>query len=189
MSNPAAEPATRRVLRERLIAARQGWLAGAPGAQAAIGAALRDVLRQLEPSVLGTYWPIRCEFNPSGVLFADKGRAVLTLALPYARKQPREMEYRLWDRREPSLRDECGIPAADGAAVVPDVVLVPCVGYTADGLRLGYGGGYFDRWLAQHAGVTSVGVAWSAGELGRDEFAAEPHDRPLDLIVTDRGVR
>jgi 5-formyltetrahydrofolate cyclo-ligase len=98
------------------------------------------------------------------------------------------MEYRAWDRREPGLRDECGIPACDGPVVVPDVVLVPCVGFTASGHRLGYGGGYFDRWLAEHRHVTAVGVAWSVTELGEAELAPQPHDLALALVVTERGV-
>jgi 5,10-methenyltetrahydrofolate synthetase len=67
-------------------------------------------------------------------------------------------------------------------------VLVPCVGYTHDGHRLGYGGGYFDRWLAEHPSVTSIGIAWSGSELGADELGAQAHDQALTLIVTERGV-
>ena len=55
--------------------------------------------------------------------------------------------------------------SSDGAAVVPDVVVVPCVGFTAAGHRLGYGGGYYDRWLAAHRHVVAVGVAWSFAEI------------------------
>ena len=81
-----------------------------------------------------------------------------------------------------------GIASAAGPVVVPDVVLVPCVGYAAGNYRLGYGGGYFDRYLAKHPHVTTVGVAWSFTELGPEQFSAQPHDIPLTLIVTERGV-
>jgi 5-formyltetrahydrofolate cyclo-ligase len=98
------------------------------------------------------------------------------------------MEYRAWDGGSAPLRDDVGIPSCAGAQVQPDVVLVPCLGYTDDAYRVGYGGGYFDRWLAAHPGVTSVGVAWSNARLGADEFAPETHDVALTLIVTERGV-
>lgn len=98
------------------------------------------------------------------------------------------MHYRQWDRQLPALRDERGIPSVEGAMVVPDVVLVPCLGFTASGFRLGYGGGYFDRWLAAHPHVTAVGIAWSATELTEAELAPQPHDQTLMLIVTERGV-
>ena len=71
---------------------------------------------------------------------------------------------------------------------MPDVVLAPCVGYTASGYRLGYGGGYFDRWLAAHPHVTAVGVAWALGEIAEAQLAPAPHDMPLMLVVTERGV-
>ena len=57
--------------------------------------------------------------------------------------------------------DDAASPAA-GAVVVPDVLLVPCVGFAAGNYRLGYGGGYFDRYLARHPHVTTMGVAWSS---------------------------
>ena len=82
----------------------------------------------------------------------------------------------------------CGIGASDGAEVVPDVLLVPCVGFTEAGYRLGYGGGYYDRWLAAHPGATAIGVAWSFSRIDPASFAAEPHDVPLTLVVTEHGA-
>ena len=176
---------SRQALRERLLVDRErfGASAASASAQAALAVTLDDVLRQLEPDCLGSYWPIRFEFTPSVAPFAQQG-----LALPYARRVPREMHYRRWDGREPTIRDECGIPSTEGAPVVPDVVLVPCVGYTDTLYRLGDGGGYFARWLAAHPGVTAVGVAWSIGRLADADFRPGPQDLPLSLIVTEHGV-
>lgn len=181
---------SRQALRERLRAERERF-AAAPDfepAHAALAAQLIAVIAQLEPQCLGLYWSIRSEFNAALALSADKACSSLPWALPFTRRVPREMHYRAWDGRTPSLVDECGIPAPAGAPVVPDVVLVPCVGFTAEGYRLGYGGGYFDRWLAGQPQVTTVGIAWSFAEIAPAEFAARPHDLPLTLIVTERGV-
>jgi 5,10-methenyltetrahydrofolate synthetase len=98
------------------------------------------------------------------------------------------MHYRAWDRSEPTVRDECGLLSTAGAPVTPDVVLVPCLGYTRSGFRLGYGGGYYDRWLAANPHVTAVGIAWSATELSDAELAPQPHDQALMLIITEQGV-
>jgi 5-formyltetrahydrofolate cyclo-ligase len=65
---------------------------------------------------------------------------------------------------------------------------VPCLGYTGAGFRLGYGGGYYDRWLAEHPHVTALGVAWSCGEIDEAQLQPQPHDQPLMLVVTERGV-
>jgi 5,10-methenyltetrahydrofolate synthetase len=75
-----------------------------------------------------------------------------------------------------------------GKPVVPDVVLVPCVGFTPEGYRLGYGGGYFDRYLAAHPGVTVIGVAWEQARVSREELAPQAHDLPLMAVVTEARV-
>ena len=181
---------SRPALRRQLLARREQFASGlhAAAANAALAGHLAALLRELEPELLGLYWPHRSEFNPAPGLCADTLFAKLPLALPFARRAPTEMHYRAWNRQAPTLFDECGIRSCEGATVVPDVVLVPCVGFTAAGYRLGYGGGYFDRWLALHGGVTTVGVAWAIGEIGPDEFEPQPHDQALTLIVTERGV-
>ena len=139
--------------------------AAAAPAEADLARELRDVLADLEPQCLGLYWPQRGEFNATVALAEHPGLGNTLRALPFARRAPPELHYRVWDGSAPSLVDECAVPTSAGAPVVPDVVLVPCVGYTPTGYRLGYGGGYFDRRLASHPGVCAVGVAWSAARL------------------------
>jgi 5,10-methenyltetrahydrofolate synthetase len=181
-------------MRRLLLARREAFAASAEfsAATQSLGQHLYRVLGALEPEVLGLYWAMRCEFNAPAVLQSLGGAAKpplgATWSLPFAQRSPVQMHYRVWDGAAPRVRDGCGIPASDGAPVVPDVVLVPCVGYTPAGDRLGYGGGYFDRWLAAHRGVTAVGVAWAAGELDAADCALQAHDQRLDLIVTEHGV-
>jgi 5-formyltetrahydrofolate cyclo-ligase len=177
-------------LRARLLAQREAFVAGSgfEAASAALARHLTKVLSELEPDSLGLYWPHRREFNAVSALIDDSTFAKLPISLPFAQRAPVQMHYRAWDRQPPSGVDERGIATASGAPVVPDVVLVPCVGFTASGCRLGYGGGYFDRWLARHPQVTAVGVAWADAEVDATAFTPQPHDQPLALIVTERGV-
>jgi len=73
--------------------------------------------------------------------------------------------------------------------VIPELLLVPCVGFDADGYRLGYGGGYYDRTLAGWPGPTkpiTVGVGYEACRTVALE--REAHDIPLDMIVTESGL-
>jgi 5-formyltetrahydrofolate cyclo-ligase len=187
---PRPVSSDRTALRQRLLGLRREFAASAEfeSASRALLAHLSGVLAHLGPDCLGIYWPLRAEFNAATSLAADEKTADIPLALPFARKEPREMHFRRWDGAEPTLRDECDIPAAQGDLVVPDVLLVPCVGFSETGFRLGYGGGYYDRYLAAHPHVTAVGVAWEAGRLAADEFAPEPHDQGLMFVVTERGV-
>lgn len=157
-------------------------------AQADLARHLQRLIATLEPLCLGIYWPVRAEFNAPVALASDTGCAKLPLALPFVRKQPPHMHYRAWDGKPPALVDEARIPASAGPEVLPDVVLVPCVGFTAAGFRLGYGGGYFDRWMVAHPQVTTIGMAWSSSELRATEFEPQSHDQPLTLVLTERGV-
>jgi 5-formyltetrahydrofolate cyclo-ligase len=183
--------AARRDLRRRLLAEREVFLSspGAAAAAVALAAALREVIAELEPECLGLYCAFPSEFNAAAALNADRRFADLPLALPYARRMPKAMEFRRWDGVAPALADECGIASCAGAVVVPDVLVVPCVGFTDSGHRLGYGGGYYDRWLAAHPQATAVGVAWSSGRIDPAAFAEQAHDIPLAVIVTEQGAR
>jgi 5-formyltetrahydrofolate cyclo-ligase len=185
-----ASPDPRHALRRRLIVQREAFVAGPDhaGAAVALSRHLIGVVSALEPDSLGLYWPHRSEFNAVPAIDADAALTKLPMSLPFAHRTPVQMTYRAWNRLAPTAVDDCGIPTASGTTVVPDVVLVPCVGFTAAGFRLGYGGGYFDRWLAQHPHVTTIGVAWACGRLHDDEFTPEGHDRPLTLVLTENGV-
>jgi 5-formyltetrahydrofolate cyclo-ligase len=187
---PGLSTTERLALRARLLAERNAFVASAAFADAAVtlGSHLRDTLARLEPGCLGLYWPVRSEFNAAAAIAADPGLHEVQRALPYARRDPPTLEFRRWNGGAPTLADECGIGSSDGAMVQPDVVVVPCVGFTRDGHRLGYGGGYYDRWLASHGDVVAVGVAWSFAEVDPGTFAARLHDVALACIVTERGV-
>lgn len=187
---PGLSTSERPALRARLLAERNAFVASAAFADAAeaLGSHLRDTLARLEPGCLGLYWPVRSEFNAAAAVAADAGLHETQRALPYARRDPPTLEFRRWNGSVPTLVDECGIGSSDGAGVRPDVVVVPCVGFTRDGHRLGYGGGYYDRWLASHEDVVAIGVAWSFAEIDSGTFAAQPHDVTLACVVTERGV-
>jgi 5,10-methenyltetrahydrofolate synthetase len=184
-------PSSRAPLRAALLAARERFSSGpdAAAAQAALARHARAVVERLEPQCLGLYWPVRSEFNAPLAFTDAAGLSAWPLALPYSRREPRAMHYRAWDGQPPGLIDECRIPACEGAEVVPDVVLAPCVGYTDAGYRLGYGGGYFDRWLALHPGVTVIGVAWAMARIDAAAFDVQAHDLPMMAVVTETGVR
>jgi 5-formyltetrahydrofolate cyclo-ligase len=177
-------------LRQRLLAERAAFCGGLDlaRAQQALSHHLVTLLTTLEPECLGLYWPVRGEFNAIEALAGTPIGNTMRLALPHVRKLPPQMEYRGWDGNPPALRDEVGIPSPNGERASPEVVLVPCLGYTDDGFRLGYGGGYFDRWLASNLHVTAVGVAWAHARVDAGAFQPERHDIALTLILTEGGV-
>jgi 5-formyltetrahydrofolate cyclo-ligase len=80
----------------------------------------------------------------------------------------------------PDLRVEPG----DVDPVHLDVVVVPGLAFTADGRRLGQGGGHYDRFLARlRPDCVTVGAAFAEQLL--DDLPTDPHDARLDFVVTD----
>jgi 5-formyltetrahydrofolate cyclo-ligase len=65
-------------------------------------------------------------------------------------------------------------------------VVVPMIAFDDTGHRLGYGAGYYDRFLEHHPGLVKIGVAFSCQEV--DEIPADDNDVSMDLIVTEKGI-
>ena len=77
-------------------------------------------------------------------------------------------------------------PGPEAPELVPDCVLVPLLAFDAAGHRLGYGGGYYDRTLAQLPHATRLGVAFACQRL--PAVPVGPNDIPLPRIATERGI-
>jgi 5-formyltetrahydrofolate cyclo-ligase len=174
--------------RERLIAARMAMPADAHrAASAAIGKLLGAHFMPETPGLIGCYWPFQREFNCLPVM-----RRVIALggevALPTVVRRRAPLEFRRWTPDTPMAAGVWDIPhPAEGPAVHPTLLLIPLVGFDERGYRLGYGVGYYDRTLAAfpHRPAT-----WGVGfELGRlQSIDPQPHDVPMDHIVTEAGV-
>jgi 5-formyltetrahydrofolate cyclo-ligase len=69
----------------------------------------------------------------------------------------------------------------------PDLLILPLLAFDRSGLRLGSGGGYYDRWCARHPAVRPrIGYAYALQQL--DTLPAEPWDLRLDAVCTERGL-
>lgn len=66
-----------------------------------------------------------------------------------------------------------------------DVIIVPMLGFDDNLQRIGYGGGYYDRFLAAQPAAKKIGVCFNLGKL--DHFPAEPHDIALDTVITENS--
>ncbi|MBB5215441.1 5-formyltetrahydrofolate cyclo-ligase [Parapusillimonas granuli] len=114
------------------------------------------------------------------------------VSLPVVTTRDAPLEFRLWTP-EASLRAGAyGIMEPVGEpAPPPDIILVPTLGYTRQGDRVGYGKGYYDRTLAalkaQGHVFTAIGIAWATGDLSGEGYTPAAHDFQLDAILTDKG--
>lgn len=114
------------------------------------------------------------------------------IGLPVMVGKARPLVFRQWREGEPLNEVQWGIrePAPDAAVIVPDVVLVPLLAFDARGYRLGYGGGFYDRSIAeirQAKPVITVGLAYD--ELEVDAVPHDAYDQRLDWVLTPSGPR
>lgn len=111
----------------------------------------------------------------------------LTVCLPRVVRKNEPMVFNKWDMLQLHDKDAEGIPCAMGEEIVPDVVVLPVVAYNRQGYRLGYGSGYYDRTFASiNKEIFKIGVGYSVQES--ENFKAEEHDIPLNVIVTEKEV-
>ncbi len=143
------------------------------------------------PSAVAAFWPMPDEPDLRPLLrqWHDAGLRVL---LPVIKTAGAPLEFHRWQPDAPMLPGAYGIPApAPGQPELPDLVLVPTLGYTRQADRLGYGGGYYDRTLAalraQGHAHTSIGIAWTEGRIDDPDYRAAPHDVRLDAVLTPAG--
>lgn len=185
---PANLKAWRRDMRERLLEARVG--AGGRQRKAwneAIEARLRPLLFDLGREVVAFYWPYKGEYD-CRALMRDVHGAGLQVVLPAVVAPRSPLEFRLW---EPEAAMEPGVykipvPKARNLRS-PQVLLVPVVGFDAEGYRLGYGGGYYDRTLAVlDTDPVVIGVGYEIARL--DTVFPQPHDIAMHHVVTEASI-
>jgi 5-formyltetrahydrofolate cyclo-ligase len=177
--------AWRKRTRDRLIAERLSWSVRERNARGA--EAKRRLVQQVDigaHAVLGIYWPMRGEIDVRDIArrHIDAGGQV---GVPVVVERKAPVEFWQW---KPGMRMQRGlwdIPIPrERCVLVPDALIVPLVGFDGRRYRLGYGGGYYDRTLASAAKKPfCVGLGYVAA--GLPTIYPQPHDIPMDAIVTD----
>lgn len=138
-------------------------------------------------SVAG-FWPIKDEIDPRLLMHTlhDKGNII---ALPAITEKDHPLEFRQWT---PSIQLVEGPfntlePSIEEPVIIPDVIFVPLLAFNSKGDRLGYGGGFYDRTLAQLRQMKDIfacGIAFSGQET--ESIPTNEFDQPLDGILTER---
>ena len=180
---------TKSVLRRRLIADRIAASAARPEAGERLGDHFAPNWRPRAGMVVAGYHPLPHEIDP-GPLMASFAAAGAQLCLPVVQGRDRPLVFRCWRAGDTLEARAFGVkePTDRAPETVPDLVLVPLVGVDRQGVRLGFGAGYYDRTLARlrKAGeVRVVGLAYP--EQCVDRLPCEDHDQRLDALVTDEG--
>jgi 5,10-methenyltetrahydrofolate synthetase len=210
------DPDWRKSERRRLIAEREAVAPSQRAAWAQhIDAHLQRGFPQLAQACVAFCWPYRGEYDARN-LVRQLHQAGARIALPVVVASGSPLLFRQWTPDTPLLSGPLDIPypGAQSPQLQPSHVLLPVVGIDAAGYRLGYGGGYFDRTLAALAATgLATGLATGIGtglatdlatpepsksaplviatgyELCRiPSIDPQPHDIPMDWLVTERGL-
>ena len=117
------------------------------------------------------------------------------LALPRTPAVGLPLTFHAWTPGDPLVPGPFGLrePPPEAPVVLPVLLFVPCLAFSPEGFRLGYGGGFYDRTLAALRAArppterpVAVGLAFMAQELA---FSPEAYDQTLDYVLTERGLR
>jgi len=133
---------------------------------------------------VGFYWPFKGEFDPRPMI-AELMKLGHSAALPAVVEKNTPLEFRCYKEGEELEPGIWNIPVPKRRDIVePCVLIVPLVGFDPANYRLGYGGGYYDRTLAQLSDKTvTLGVGYSFAKL--ETIQPQGFDIPMTEIFTE----
>ena len=137
---------------------------------------------------LGGYYPSNCEVDDLDILklFEKKNYEI---SLPVVAKN-NQMDFFKWSTNDPLTINKYGIPEpVSKKTVYPDILLIPLVGYDINLNRLGYGGGFYDRYIEKIEKVKKIlkiGLAYSYQRL--KNVPVNKYDKKLDFIITEKEI-
>ncbi len=179
----------KRTLRSAMLAWRQA-LGDAERRAASDG--LLGMLRNEQPietpCTVSGFWPIKDEIDIRPLMFEFHNQGC-QLALPVVQGKGLPLLFRAWRPGDPLEAGVFGTlqPSARREAIEPDALIVPLLACDADGWRLGYGGGFYDRTLAllrKRRRITAMGVGFDAQLV--PDVPRGPDDQRLDWLLTDK---
>ena len=137
---------------------------------------------------IGGYYPSNYEIDDLDILDLLEKKN-FKVSLPIIKKD-NQMNFYSWSRNDPLKINKFGIPEPLSSKVFyPDILLVPLVAYDSSLNRLGYGGGYYDRYIEKIEKikkVTKIGLAFSFQKIS--SIPINQYDKKLDFIVTEKEI-
>ncbi len=152
---------------------------------AKIGEHIEHHLKTRSLTTLGVYFSTQNEPDLTA-LYDTLSQKGIILSLPVVIKKAAPLQFAKWMPGDPLVKDSYGIstPEIRDFVPLPQALLIPCLGYTTERFRLGYGGGYFDRTLEQKPRPHTIGIAYSCLA---SRFPIQEYDIPMDCIITETG--
>jgi len=145
-------------------------------------------INKLNFKSIGGYYPSNYEIDDLNILDLLEKKN-FKVSLPIIKKD-NQMNFYSWSRNDPLKINKFGIPEPVSSKIFyPDILLVPLVAYDSSLNRLGYGGGYYDRYIEKIEKikkVTKIGLAFSFQKIS--SIPINQYDKKLDFIVTEKEI-
>ena len=151
---------------------------------------IKTLLEDIGKCKIGSYFPFRNEIStkPIHELLFSLG---FEISLPCINDKDKNLTFRNWEINDDLKKNKYGIlqPRENTIDDCPGMIIVPLVGFSVSGYRLGYGGGYYDRLiekLSKKKKILKIGLAFSVQKI--NNVPITKYDKKLDYIVTDKYI-
>ena len=142
--------------------------------------------RKQKKKIIGGYYPYNHEVNVMPLLEKFE-KSNYIISLPKIGKNS-NMNFFVWSTNDPLNINEYGIPEPiTNRMIFPDVLLVPLVAYDKNFNRVGYGGGFYDRYIKRIKkikDILTIGLAFSYQKVKK--IPIEKNDIKIDFIITEK---
>ena len=144
--------------------------------------------KKTKPKIIGGYYPFNYELDILNILETLEKKKYI-ISLPKIAKN-NKMNFFKWSFKEPLKINKFGIPeTTSNKKINPNILLIPLVGFDDQLNRLGYGGGYYDRYLSKiedNKKIIKIGVGFSFQKI--KNIPINKHDIKLDYIITEKKI-
>ena len=142
--------------------------------------------RKIKKKIVGGYYPYNYEINSIHILEKFEKKKY-KISLPKIRKNSK-MDFFQWSLKDPLTINKYGIPEPISKKIqYPNILLVPLVAYDKNLNRLGYGGGFYDRYIKKirkKKDVITIGFSYSFQKI--KQIKINKHDIKLDFVLTNK---
>ncbi len=142
--------------------------------------------RKIKKKIIGGYYPYNYEINSIHILEKFEKKKY-RISLPKIRKNS-QMDFFQWSLKDPLTINKYGIPEPISTKIqYPNILLVPLVAYDKNLNRLGYGGGFYDRYIKKirkKKDVITIGFSYSFQKI--KQIKINKHDIKLDFVLTNK---
>ena len=143
---------------------------------------------KLKTKIVGGYYPCNHEIDDLEVLNLFSKKKNIT-SLPIIKKN-NQMDFYEWQKDNPLKINKFGIiEPLSQKKVYPDILLVPLLAFDKQLNRLGYGGGFYDRYIEKiekRKKIVKIGLAFSYQKI--KSVPINKYDKRLDFIVTEKEI-